>query len=133
MWSLCGVVTTPQHPPCRMRSLLPVFCRFRRLSIAVRGRAFTATESSESVPGLNLDVLAALQQGPTLKLREDRHYNVVVIGGGSGGIACAKALQASSSDLSVLLADYVSPSPTRGSTWDIGGMYLMTLLSLFHR
>lgn len=45
-------------------------------------------------------------------------FDLVVIGGGSGGIACAKKAQ----DLgkNVLLADFVKPSP-HGTTWGLGG------------
>ncbi len=45
-------------------------------------------------------------------------YDLVVIGGGSGGLAAAKS--AAELGASVLLADYVKPSPA-GSTWGLGG------------
>ena len=38
-----------------------------------------------------------------------KHYDLVVLGGGSGGIACAK--EASALGARVLLFDYVRPSP----------------------
>ncbi|KAL3906340.1 MAG: hypothetical protein SGPRY_010587, partial [Prymnesium sp.] len=45
-------------------------------------------------------------------------FDLLVIGGGSGGIACAK--EAASLGASVALADYVHPS-ARGTTWGLGG------------
>ena len=45
-------------------------------------------------------------------------YDLVVIGGGSGGLAAAKA--AAELGANVLLADYVKPSP-QGTTWGLGG------------
>lgn len=45
-------------------------------------------------------------------------YDLIVIGGGSGGIAAAKA--ASKYGKRVALCDYVSPSP-QGSVWGLGG------------
>lgn len=45
-------------------------------------------------------------------------YDLVVIGGGSGGLACAKA--SASFGARVALLDFVKPSP-QGSTWGLGG------------
>jgi pyruvate/2-oxoglutarate dehydrogenase complex dihydrolipoamide dehydrogenase (E3) component len=45
-------------------------------------------------------------------------YDLAVIGGGSGGLACAKA--AARLGAKVALFDYVSPSPA-GTTWGFGG------------
>ena len=45
-------------------------------------------------------------------------YDLIVIGGGSGGLAAAKT--AAELGKTVLLADYVKPSP-QGSTWGLGG------------
>ncbi|XP_048761700.2 thioredoxin reductase 2, mitochondrial-like isoform X2 [Ostrea edulis] len=45
-------------------------------------------------------------------------YDLVVIGGGSGGLACAKA--ASQLDKKVAVLDFVTPS-TQGTTWGLGG------------
>lgn len=45
-------------------------------------------------------------------------YDLIVIGGGSGGLACAK--EAASFDKKVALLDFVKPSP-QGSSWGIGG------------
>jgi len=45
-------------------------------------------------------------------------YDLVVIGGGSGGLACSKAAAGFGAKVAVL--DYVKPSPA-GSTWGLGG------------
>ncbi len=45
-------------------------------------------------------------------------YDLVVIGGGSGGLACSKEAQKLGARVAVL--DYVKPSP-HGSTWGLGG------------
>jgi hypothetical protein len=44
--------------------------------------------------------------------------NLVVIGGGSGGLACAR--EAAKLRASVVVVDAVRPSP-RGTTWGLGG------------
>ena len=46
-------------------------------------------------------------------------YDLIVIGGGSGGLACAK--QASSLGKSVIVLDYVKPSPRTLAKWGLGG------------
>ena len=45
-------------------------------------------------------------------------YDLVVLGGGSGGLAAAK--QASELGAKVAVFDYVTPSP-QGSKWGLGG------------
>lgn len=45
-------------------------------------------------------------------------YDLVVIGGGSGGLACAK--EAVNLGAKVAVLDYVVPSP-QGSKWGLGG------------
>ncbi|KAK8783150.1 hypothetical protein V5799_015500 [Amblyomma americanum] len=50
--------------------------------------------------------------------QEQKSYDVIVIGGGSGGLACAK--EAQGLGLKVAVLDAVSPSP-RGSKWGLGG------------
>lgn len=49
---------------------------------------------------------------------DDFDYDLFVIGGGSGGLACAK--EAASLGARVGLCDFVKPSP-RGTRWGIGG------------
>jgi thioredoxin reductase (NADPH) len=46
------------------------------------------------------------------------NYDLVVVGGGSGGLACAK--EAVSYGKRVAVLDFVTPSP-RGTTWGLGG------------
>ena len=47
-----------------------------------------------------------------------QHFDLVVIGGGSGGIACAR--EASKLGARVAMLDFVKPSP-QGSSWGLGG------------
>lgn len=49
---------------------------------------------------------------------EPNHFNLVVIGGGSGGLACAK--EAARLHQKVCCLDFVDPSPI-GTTWGLGG------------
>ncbi len=51
-------------------------------------------------------------------LNVPKHYDLIVIGGGSGGIACAR--QAAKLNAKVALLDYVSPS-NHGAKWGLGG------------
>jgi len=50
--------------------------------------------------------------------KHEYDYDLVVIGGGSGGMSCSKA--AASLGAKVALFDYVKPS-TQGTTWGLGG------------
>ena len=45
-------------------------------------------------------------------------YDLVVVGGGSGGLACSKA--AAELGARVVVLDFVKPSP-QGTTWGLGG------------
>ena len=45
-------------------------------------------------------------------------YDLIVIGGGTGGLSCAQ--EARALGLKVAIFDYVTPSPL-GSTWGLGG------------
>ena len=48
----------------------------------------------------------------------EKHYELFVIGGGSGGLSCAR--NAAELGAKVGLADFVKPSPP-GTKWGIGG------------
>ena len=53
-----------------------------------------------------------------LPFKKDQVYDIIVIGGGTGGISCAS--QARKLGLNVALFDYVTPS-SQGSQWGLGG------------
>lgn len=63
-----------------------------------------------------LQSTATATTAPAISSRYD--YDVFVIGGGSGGLACAK--EAAALGATVGLCDYVRPSP-RGTSWGLGG------------
>jgi thioredoxin/glutathione reductase (selenoprotein) len=50
--------------------------------------------------------------------QHDYEYDLFVIGGGSGGMACAKV--ANDCGAKVAVADFVTPTP-QGTTWKVGG------------
>jgi len=65
------------------------------------------------------------ENGPVARMVDDGHqaehgydYDLVVIGGGSGGMACAKEAAALGAQVACL--DFVKPSP-HGTTWGLGG------------
>uniref|UniRef100_A0A8C5WDD6 thioredoxin-disulfide reductase (NADPH) n=1 Tax=Leptobrachium leishanense TaxID=445787 RepID=A0A8C5WDD6_9ANUR len=66
--------------------------------------------------------LQAHQDGTLDKLLDENQvkydYDLIVIGGGSGGLACSK--EAASLGKKVMVLDYVVPTP-HGTTWGLGG------------
>ena len=50
-----------------------------------------------------------IKKGPPLPFKKDHEYDVIVIGGGTGGLSFAQ--EARKYKLSVALFDYVEPSP----------------------
>ncbi|CAH1782613.1 unnamed protein product [Owenia fusiformis] len=66
--------------------------------------------------------IQANTEGRLLKMingeEEEYDYDLVVIGGGSGGLACSKAAADLGKRVAVL--DFVKPSP-QGTTWGLGG------------
>jgi pyruvate/2-oxoglutarate dehydrogenase complex dihydrolipoamide dehydrogenase (E3) component len=55
---------------------------------------------------------------PSLLDGESYEYDLVVIGGGSGGLACAK--EAAQLGAKVAVLDFVKPTPL-GTKWGLGG------------
>ena len=56
--------------------------------------------------------------GGLAKAERPTHYDLLVIGGGAGGLATSKA--AAELGKSVAVCDFVKPSP-QGTTWGLGG------------
>uniref|UniRef100_A0A8C7Y0Y3 thioredoxin-disulfide reductase (NADPH) n=1 Tax=Oryzias sinensis TaxID=183150 RepID=A0A8C7Y0Y3_9TELE len=64
--------------------------------------------------------LQRLLSGQTEENQEDQtyDYDLIVIGGGSGGLACSK--EAANLGKKVMVLDFVEPTP-KGTTWGLGG------------
>lgn len=67
------------------------------------------------------DTLSSSESGRLRDLLVDHSYDydLIVIGGGSGGLAASK--EATRFGKKVAMFDYVEPTPTRGTTWGVGG------------
>ncbi|KAI9907386.1 hypothetical protein PsorP6_004712 [Peronosclerospora sorghi] len=89
----------------------------------------SSTEKSEKNPSLAVafdaektpsaaNSVDTMTLSDTVEGRDSYDYDLVVIGGGSGGLACSK--EAASFGAKVCVLDYVKPSP-QGTTWGLGG------------
>uniref|UniRef100_A0A8C7Y0W5 thioredoxin-disulfide reductase (NADPH) n=1 Tax=Oryzias sinensis TaxID=183150 RepID=A0A8C7Y0W5_9TELE len=69
---------------------------------------------------LHYGSLQRLLSGQTEENQEDQtyDYDLIVIGGGSGGLACSK--EAANLGKKVMVLDFVEPTP-KGTTWGLGG------------
>jgi thioredoxin reductase (NADPH) len=76
-------------------------------------RKFVKTDDKAAT---NSDASANIDSGYTAD--HGFQYDVIVIGGGSGGLACSKELAQLGAN--VVCLDYVKPSPA-GTTWGLGG------------
>lgn len=76
---------------------------------ARHGRSFSLVERLRG---------AAETEGTAEAYGDSNDYDMIVIGGGSGGLACAK--EAAGLGMRVAVCDYVTPSAL-GTTWGLGG------------
>jgi len=58
---------------------------------------------------------------PNEESKHEYEFDLFVIGGGSGGLACAKIAQEWGANVAV--ADFVKPSP-QGTSWKVGGTWV---------
>src|SRR5262245_12981758 len=66
------------------------------------------------------------KQHQTTKHQDGKYdYDLVVIGGGSGGLACSK--EAAKLGAKAAVFDFVKPSP-QGTTWGLGGLFVFPVL-----
>ncbi|GMF25608.1 unnamed protein product [Phytophthora lilii] len=76
--------------------------------------AAAATEAAAEA----VDASVTMASEPAAEEEASYDYDLVVIGGGSGGLACSK--EAASFGQKVCVLDYVKPSP-QGTSWGLGG------------
>ncbi|GMF53182.1 unnamed protein product [Phytophthora fragariaefolia] len=82
--------------------------------------ASTAASAVVSTTDADLASASAVVETPSVADDDEPSYDydLVVIGGGSGGLACSK--EAASFGQKVCVLDYVKPSP-QGTSWGLGG------------
>lgn len=97
------IVTHSSHSILSQRSLGTSLFRQSLRSFVSTNSNFQQTNSSTNMTEIQ---------------EREYDYDLIVIGGGSGGMACSKA--AASLGAKVALFDYVKPS-TQGTTWGLGG------------
>ena len=117
------------HRP-RASAATSVFTTCARVSRIALSRAFrvvtgvdlpssSARRSSSSASASSfLDVMTASTPESGVKGDHAYEYDVVVVGGGSGGLAAAK--EAAKQGAKTACLDFVAPSPA-GTTWGLGG------------
>ncbi|EPT26266.1 thioredoxin reductase [Toxoplasma gondii ME49] len=103
LFSVCRTETISCAPPAQ-RQQERAFASERKLSVI-------STNASEMAPTNTNNGAPSCADG-------EFDYDLAVIGGGSGGLACAKMAAAQGAETVVF--DFVQPS-TQGSTWGLGG------------
>eukprot|EP00731_Ephydatia_muelleri_P011899 Em0006g793a len=79
---------------------------------------FLRSGAARSSPARRLDTLSRHLKSAADTAGKTHDYDLIVIGGGSGGLACSK--DAASFGKKVAVLDYVVPSPN-GTQWGLGG------------
>ncbi|VDP59575.1 unnamed protein product [Heligmosomoides polygyrus] len=102
-----GTVTYPGNPQSKWKLIFPF--KVKHLFFVLEIRAIRSLQK-HNPPTYGRCAITHTSSSP--------EYDLVVIGGGSGGLACSKA--AREFGASVALIDGVTPSP-HGTTWGIGG------------
>jgi len=87
-------------------------------NVLVGGRDDTLAWIRNYLKATNHDVKSVVVNDSVDNKNHGFEYDLIVIGGGSGGLACSKEAQKLGAKVAVL--DYVKPSPI-GSKWGLGG------------